>query len=390
MSDQKRKKSDILGTNGATMTRRNVLKTGAAATAAVTSFSIFSKSYAADQSLRVLCWPGYEERGVVEEFEDTHKVKVDFKIYIGGEQMLSYFSQTPRGTFDAIISDSEYIGKLRALNALEPFSTAGMPDIDNYHPKLRDVKMLRADDGKVWSVVTRFSFYGISYNTNVISHEEAQDWNILFDPKLKGRIGVFDWYLPNMGNVSMAVQPNIEDPYAISDEALEQVRQWLLKLRPQVLMFAAANQPLVQAMLAEDIYASPVGDFEIDLILAGHKNYSSTIPKQGGVRFQETAALCAQGRNKELAMEWIKYMMRAKTQSQLVYTNAFKARAPNMKVVDFWNDQQRELLSYVPDPNNPNQLLVETLLERSVPRSLPSLQPERKWIDIYNEFKSAS
>jgi len=389
MSDQKRQKGGSLGATGPKMDRRKVLKAGAAATAAISTFSIFSRSYAADQSLRVLCWPGYEERGVIEEFEDTHKVKVDFKIYIGGEQMLSYFSQTPRGTFDAIISDSEYIGKLKALDALEPFDASVMPDYENYHPRLRDLKILQADDGKVWSVVTRFSFYGVSYNTNVVSHEEAQDWNVLFDPKLKGRVGVFDWYLPNMGNASLAVQPNIENPYDISDEALGKVREWLLKLRPQVLMFAGANQPLVQAMLAEDIYASPVGDFEIDLVLAGHKNYASTVPKQGSVRFQETAALCAQGRNKELALEWIKYMMGAKTQSQLVYTNAFKARAPNMKVVDFWNEQQRELLSYVPDPDNPSQLLVDTLLQRSVSRSLPSQQTERQWIDIYNEFKSA-
>lgn len=386
MDDQK---LDTLGAKGPKLDRRKVLKAGVAAASAVSTFSIFSRSYAADQSLRVLCWPGYEERGVIEEFEETHKVKVDFKIYIGGEQMLSYFSQTPRGTFDAIISDAEYIQKLRALDALEPFNPTKMPDFANYHPRLRDMEMLKADGENVWSVVTRFSFYGISYNTNVISLEEAQDWNILFAPKLKGRIGVFDWYLPNMGNVSLAVQPNNEDPYAISDETLGKVREWLLKLRPQVLMFASANQPLVQAMLAEDIYASPVGDFEIDLILAGHKNFNSTVPKQGGVRFQETAGLCAQSRNKELALEWIKYMMGAKAQSQLVYTNAFKARAPNMKVVDFWNDQQRQLLSYVPDPDNPSQLLVETLLDRSVPRSLPSLQPERQWIDIYNEFKSA-
>lgn len=386
MDDQKPQKNKILGTS---IDRRKVLKAGVAATSAVTTFSIFSRSYAADQSLRILCWPGYEERGVIEEFEETHKIKVDFKIYIGGEQMLSYFSQTPRGTFDAIISDAEYIAKLRAIDALEPFNPTQMPDYVNYHPKLRDVKMLRADGDNVWSIATRFSFYGISYNTDVLSLEEAQDWNVLFEPKLKERIGVFDWYLPNMGNVSLAVQPNIEDPYAISDEALEQVREWLLRFRPQVLMFASANQPLVQAMLAGDIYASPVGDFEIDLILAGHKNFNSTVPKQGGVRFQETATLCAQSRNKDLALEWIKYMMRAKTQSQLVYTNAFKARAPNMKVVDFWNEQQCELLSYVPDPDNPSQLLVETLLERSVPRSLPSLQPERRWIDIYNEFKSA-
>ena len=76
-------------------------------------------------------------------------------------------------------------------------------------------------------------------------------------------------------------------------------------------------------------------------------------------------------------------------QSSLVYTDAFKARAPNLTVVDHWNDEQKELLSYVPDPNNPSQMLVETLIERSMPRGLPQQQPEQQWIDIYNEFKTS-
>ena len=31
-------------------------------------------------------------------------------------------------------------------------------------------------------------------------------------------------------------------------------------------------------------------------------------------------------------------MSGAKVQSELVYTKGFKARAPNMKVINFWND----------------------------------------------------
>lgn len=46
-------------------------------------------------------------------------------------------------------------------------------------------------------------------------------------------------------------------------------------------------------------------------------------------------------------MEWVKYMTSPKVQSKLVYTKAFKARGPNMKIVDYWDDDQKKLLSYV-------------------------------------------
>lgn len=361
----------------------------AALAAGFGTFTIFNKSAQAAGPLRILCWPGYEEPDVIAEFEDLHKVKVDFKIYIGGEQMLQFFAQTPPGTYDAIISDAEYVQKLVATGAVEPFAKSAIPELANYHPRFADFAPMRAGDDSVYGIATRFSFYGISYNTDYLSAEESLDWNSLFLPKLAGKVGIFDWYLPNLGNASLAVLPNNETPYDIDDATLEQVRQWLLKLRPQVSMFGSSSQPIVQAMIAGDVYAAPVGDMDIDLKLAGYTNFESTIPSQGGIRWQEVATVCKDSQNKDLALEWVKYMSQPNVQAKLVYTKAFKARGPNLKIVDFWDDDQKALLGYVPDPANPGKLLVEALIDRSIPRGLPTAQPERQWIDIFNEFKTA-
>lgn len=375
-----------------TLSRRGLIKTAstAALAAGVASpMAIFSKPARAADKLRVLCWPGYEEKDVVEEFEDTNKVKVEFKIYIGGEQMLQFFGQTPKGTYDAIISDAEYVRKLRAAGAVESFSKAGLKELANYHPDFADFAPMRADDGKVWGIATRFSFYGISYNKKFMSDEEATDWNSLFLPKFKGKVGIFDWYLPNMGNASLAVGPNNPTPYDVPDDHLAKVSAWLKKLRPQVAMFGASIQPVVQAMIAGDVQCAPVGDLEIDLKLAGYDNYGSTIPKQGGIRWQEVACLCGASANKDLALKWIEYMTSPKVQAKLVYTKAFKARAPNMKVADYWDAEQKTMMSYVPDPTSPGKMLVENLISRSIPRGLPIKQPERAWIDTFNEFKTS-
>lgn len=361
-----------------------------AAAAAFGNFTIFSRQAHAAEPLRILCWPGYEERDVIGEFEELHKTRVEFKIYIGGEQMMQFFAQTPPGTFDAIISDAEYVQKLKANNAIEAYKTEGFDQLANYHPKFRDFAPTMGETpGTVYGIPTRFSFYGISYNTDEMSAEEATDWNSLLDPKYEGKIGMFDWYLPNLGNASLAVNPGNQTPYDISDEQLAEVRDFLMKLRPQIGMFGSSNQPIAQAMLAGDIFASPTGDLDIDLKLAGYDNFSSTIPKQGGIRWQEVACVCSASKNKDLAMEWVNYMTSPEVQSKLVYTKAFKARGPNMKIVDYWNDEQKALLSYVPDPDNPGQMLVETLIDRSMPRGLPVRQPEQAWVDIFNEFKTA-
>ena len=370
--------------------RRTLLKTGAAAAGAAVAgtLTVFSRKARAADRLRVLTWPGYEEKGVIQEFEDTHGVKVDFKTYIGGEQMLQFFNKTPRGTYDNVLVDAEYVRKLAAIDAIEAYNPGDVPELANYHPKFTDMHQVQADGGKVRGTPTRFSFYAISYNSDHMSFEESQDWNSLFLPKFTGRIGIFDWYLPNMGNASLAVHPNKENPYDLSDAQLGAVRDWLLKLRHQVNMFGSSSQPIVQAMINGDVAAAMIGDLDLDLKLAGYANFESTIPKQGGIRWQEVATMCKQSENKELALEWIKYMTQAHVQATLAYTKAFKARDPNLKIAEHWDEEQNRLMGYYPDPDNSSQMWVETLIDRSIGRDLPVQQEEKDWIDIFNEFKT--
>ncbi len=373
-------------TAGRHVSRRTVLA-GAAAVVG-SNITIINKAKAAT-TLRVLAWPGYDEKPVVGEFEEINKVKVEFKNYIGGEQMLQYFAQVPKGTFDAIISDAEYIQKFVAQGAVDTLDPAMFKNVADYHPKYQDFPLLRAPGGKTWGIATRFSCYGISYNKKFVSAEEVDSWQVLFTPKYKGKIVMFDWYLPNMSNASLAVFPNNERPYDITDAQLDQVKAWMMRLRPQISSFAAQNQGLVSALANEDALLTPYGDMDIEMTVAGYDNFVSHIPKEGSIRWSEAACLCKDSTNKELALKWIEYMSGAKVQANLVYTKGFKARAPNMKVTQFWNAEQTKLMSYVPDPKAPGKMLVETMIEKSYPRGLPVQQPDSAWINIYNAFKTA-
>ena len=125
---------------GSGLSRRSFLAS-AAATAGVVSWSnltIINKARAASKTLRILAWPGYDEKPVVGAFEEANGVKVEFKNYIGGEQMMQFYSQTPKGTFDAIISDAEYVQKFVAQKAVVPLKKADFPHLKDFHPAYQD------------------------------------------------------------------------------------------------------------------------------------------------------------------------------------------------------------------------------------------------------------
>ena len=365
---------------GSGLSRRTFLASAATGVVSWTSLTIINKAKAASKTLRVLAWPGYDEKPVVGAFEEKYGVKVEFKNYIGGEQMMQFYSQTPKGTFDAIISDAEYVQKFVAQKALVPLKKADFPHLKDFHPSYQDFAPLRTGDAATtWGVGTRFSFYGISYNTKFVAEEEAQSWANLFAPKFKNKVVMFDWYLPNMSNASLALFPNNPAPYDLTGEQLAKVKEWLFKLRPQIVSFAPQNQGLVTALVNEDAIVTPYGDMDIEMTVAGYDNFKSTVPKEGSIRWTEAACLCADSSNQELAAKWIEYMSGPEVQSKLVYTKGFKARAPNMKVVDYWSDEQKTIMKYIPDPKAPGKLLVESYIDLTSPRGLPVKQPEAEW-----------
>lgn len=340
-------------------------------------------------TLRILSWSGYDEPEIIGKFEQENKVKVEFKTYVGGEQMLQFFNQSPAGTFDGIISDGEYVKKLVALSAIDPLNPTDFPNLKDFTAVYQKFPGFFQGE-QMMAVGTRFGNYGIAYNTKFIQPEEVTSWNFLTNPKLKGKLAFFDWYLPNLGNASLAMFPDNPNPYALSDQQLQQVKDWLIKVKPNVALITPSIQDITNAFINESVIAGPVGDWLIQNVIAdGKTNFAAVVPKEGAIRWSEGATVCAGSKNKQLALKWTQYMTLPETQAKLANAKAYKGIATNLKAPQFMSDQEKQLLGYVPDKTNANKTIIDVQLDRTRARQLPVNQPEKVWQDLYNEFKTS-
>ena len=340
-------------------------------------------------TLRVLSWAGYDEPEIIGKFEQENNVKVEFKTYVGGEQMLQFLNQSPPGTFDGIISDGEYVTKLMQLKAIDPLNSADFPDLKNFTPVYQKFPGF-FQGSQMMAVGTRFGNYGIAYNSKFIQPAEVTSWNFLANPKLKGKVALFDWYLPNMGNASLALFPDNPNPYDLTDQQLQQVKDWLVKIKPNVVLITPNIQDITNAFINESVIAGPVGDWLIQNAIAdGKTNFAAVVPKEGSVRWSESATLCSASKNKDLALKWVQYMTLPETQARLANAKAYKGIAPNLKAPESMSNAEKQLLGYVPDKTNLNKTVIEVQLERTRARQLPVNQPEKVWQDLYNEFKTS-
>ena len=343
----------------------------------------------AGKTLRILSWAGYDEPEIIGPFEEKMGVTVEFKTYVGGEQMLQFLNQSPPGTFDGIISDGEYVVKLVELGAIAPLSTADFDTLADYNSVYKEFPGFYQGD-QLMAVGTRFGNYGIAFNTKFIKPEEVTSWEILAREDLQGKLAFFDWYLPNMGNASLALFPDNPNPYDLTDDQLVQVKDWMVKVEPNVGLITPNIQDITNAFINESVIAGPVGDWLIQNAIAdGQSQFAAVVPKEGAIRWSEGATVAADSKNPDLALEWVKYMSTPEVQARLANAKAYKGLAPNLKAIDYLSDAEKSLLGYIPDPDNAGKTIVDMQLERTRARQLPVQQPEQAWQDFYNEFKTS-
>ena len=307
------------------LNRRQVIR-GAGMIAGTTALSgAIPKIARADDTLNLLCWPGHADPAVVKPFEEKYHVKVVAKEYVGGEAMLALMNQSPPGSYDVVLSDAEYVIMLRDGGFIEQMNPADYPFAD-FWPEFQKFEGHWLD-GKLYSVIIRFGYLGLGYRTDMLSADDVKSYKILWDNKVKGKVGFFDWYLPSMGCISL--YNGNKPPYDISDAAFGKLKETVFSLKPQSAGFfpmAAVFSNLTNGTAA---VIPGVGDWITLLLSKNGVPVAATVPSEGGIQWTESLSICASSPKKDLAKAFIQYMASPEGQVRTARLPAYWASIPS-------------------------------------------------------------
>lgn len=364
------------------MTRRSVLATGAAALATP---MLSRRAFAAPTPLTMLAWYGHAEPDIVAEFEAANNVKFVPKYYTGGDNMLGLISQSPPGTFDLILSDAEYVQQLKAGGQIEALDPADYP-FDDFFPEFQKFPG-HWDDGTLYSVITRFGFLGVAYNTDALTESQASTYDVFWDPSLKGKVGHFDWHLPNLGQISL-LNGN-PSPYDIDEAAWQAVKDKTMTLRPQIGGFFDYGGTFSSLDNGQMLAFAGIGDWITGTLERDGAKVRSVIPEEGGLQFTESFSIGKGSSKADLAKKWIQYITSPEGQSKSAQMAAYPCLIPNRKgweVLNAENPAEAKRQGMVLTGSNAMDLIRSGRIKY---RQLPVQQTLEDWNDFWSEYKSA-
>ena len=206
---------------------RYVLKKHLRASAlAAAALALSAASPALSQELNALIWCDHADPALLQPFEEANGVKVNVKEFEGTGAGLALVEQSQPGDWDVMVIDSIDVRRGVEKGLFEPLPEDQLPIADLFpEVKLDNYTVI---DGKRYGITEKFGYNTIAYNKEKVDPADMQSLASLTDPKYKGRIAIYDYYLPVIGMAALSIGKKTAD---LTEADLPEIRDVLLKMK---------------------------------------------------------------------------------------------------------------------------------------------------------------
>jgi spermidine/putrescine transport system substrate-binding protein len=230
-------------------------------------------------------------------------------------------------------------------------------------------------DGKRYGITEKFGYNTIGFNKTKVDPNDMQTLQSLVSNKYKGRIAIYDYYLPVMGMAALAAGKKTAE---LTEGDLPAIKDVLLKMK--------ANAKLVGEVTASQ---TALATGEVDILVGGGEWVTAglskenpaldfSIPKEGAVLWSQSLAMFKDSKNKDMALKFIQYIMSPEGQARLATSSCYWGMPANTKAA--LTDDQKKILRFDEQPG---------FLARAQAYPAPNADLDKKMQDMWTEMLQA-
>jgi len=278
--------------------------------------------------------------------------------------------------YDVISPSSDVATMISSAGLATPLDLSKIPSYSQLSPKLTSLPLVKVN-GNVYGIPFTWGPNPLIYDASVFTQPPGS-WEVLWDTKYRGKISVWD----DLSTVYMAAQilgydkPDPNQLYNLSDAQLEAVKKKLLELKPNIRKMWSTGGELTNLFQNHEIVAAM--GWPLNTVELKKENFPAgeTIPKENTTGWIDHLMITSTSENKELAYQFLEYMVEAKTQKLVAdVTNYVTA---NPQAGPLMSAEQRHNL-HLDDVDNYQKRIY---FWQDVPR-------RAKYNEIWNEVKAA-
>ncbi len=197
-------------------------------------------------------WEDYMDPPFLADYEKTYNEKPNVTIFADEDEA---FAKMRAGYHPDVMGPCYYeFPRWREAGLIQPIDTARLKNWNKISPTLRNLPGISAGGTKVWFVPHYWGNTSITFRTDLApEYVQSQSWNILFDPRYKGRVSVLDGVDDTVPFIAHMIGI---DAYNMTPAQYEQVKAKLREVVKQSRFVSSDDTTLTQGLASGEVVAA--------------------------------------------------------------------------------------------------------------------------------------
>ncbi|HVP47983.1 MAG TPA: ABC transporter substrate-binding protein [Bryobacteraceae bacterium] len=327
-------------------------------------------------TLGLLVWEGYADPSFVRAFEEKCQCKVSASYMGSSDELVAKLRGGSASNYDVISPSSDVATMIATTGLAAPLDLSKIPAYGQLMPRLTSLPLVKSG-GNVYGVPFQWGPNPLLYDTTAFP-KPPESWNVLWDATLRGKISVWD----DLSTVYMAAQvlgydqPDPHALYNLTDEQLEKVKEKLIALKPNIRKIWSTGGELTNLFENHEVQAAMGWPLMTNQLRKHNFPIGETIPKENTTGWIDHLMITAASEHKELAHQFLAYLVEAKTQKLVGDVTGYLPANP--QAAQFMTAEEKKNL-HLDDLDNYQKRIY---FWENVPR-------RDKYNQVWNEVKAA-
>lgn len=295
----------------------------------------------------VFTWGGFDVPELYQDYVDKHGDLPDFAIFGAPEDGLTRMRSG--FTADLIHPCMGDVPRWRSSGLFQPIDTSRLSNWPDVIPSLyQEPHNLEDANGGVWQVPFDWGQTSITYRTDLFDLQGEESWDILWDERYAGRIGMLAsgddaWWCA-------AIKAGVPFDQIHTDEAFEAIAAVLRAQRPLVRTYTDDTTSLNQALASGEMVAAMTWNSSAVELTYEEVPVRFAQPKEGTLTWVCGFMLTNNAPNVDSAYDVLDALLSVSAGEFL--TGDYGYGHSNARVLDLFDDEELSALTLTRDPSD--------------------------------------
>ena len=251
------------------------------------------------KELYYFTWSDYVDQELLDGFEAKTGIKVIVDTFSSNEELLAKVQSGATG-YDVVVPSDFMVSIMARQGLLAKLNRSQIPNDQFIEPFLKNLPF---DPGQKYAVPYFWGTVGIGYDSNVIK-EPPTSWNILWDPRFKGRISMLNDQREVFGMAlrSLGHSLNSQDP-----QLIEQAKQKLIAQKPLVKVYT--SESFDHLLVSGDVVLAHAWGGPVARAMRDRPSIRYVVPGEGGTIWTDCLVVLATSPRQSMAFKFINYLI---------------------------------------------------------------------------------